>query len=168
MSKGPYVLIARSIIIHFTYLPPLSSLPHPLLHFLFPLLSLHSISPFLLPSPLPPLPSPLSPLSPSLLPPPSFSLPPPSPLSPTPFLSPLHPTEAEGLESSESSFEEELPLVSKPKLQTRHSMLDNLDEHINKQQQQTTDEPPAKRIKREEENEVCRSACVKLWGGGGV
>ena len=43
-------------------------------------------------------------------------------------------------------------------------MLDNLDEHINKQQQ-TTDEPPAKRIKREEENEVCRSACVKLWRG---
>ena len=41
-------------------------------------------------------------------------------------------------------------------------MLDNLDEHINKQQQQTADEPPAKRIKREEENEVCRSACV--WG----
>ena len=161
MSKGPCVLIARSIIIHFTYLPPLSSLPHPLLHFLFPLLSLHSISSFLLPSPFPPLPFPLSPLSPSLLPPSS-------PLSPAPFLSPLHPTEAEGLESSESSFEEELPLVNKPKLQTRHSMLDNLDEHINKQQQQTTDEPPAKRIKREEENEVCRSACVKLWGEGGV
>ena len=79
------------------------------------------------------------------------------------------PTEAEGLDSSESSFEEELPPVSKLKLQTRHSMLDNLDQHINKQQQQTADEPPAKRLKREEENEVCRSACelgVERKGGG--
>ena len=101
--------------------------------------------------------------------PPSLSSPPPSlqllfslplPLPP----SPLHPIEAEGLESSESSFEEELPPVSKPKLQTRHSMLDNLDEHINKQQ--TADEPPAKRIKREEENEVCESACDTVeWRG---
>ena len=118
-----------------------------------PSLSL-SFTPFSPPS-LPPFPLLLlhfNSLSPSL----SHSLLPPSSLPPT---------EAEGLESSESSFEEELPPVSKPKLQTRHSMLDNLDEHINKQQ--TADEPPAKRIKREEENEVCESACVTLWNGEG-